>query len=374
MRWWKAIVMAVTIAIAAIAVSPAISAARKAAPKAQPKIDPIKALVLMQAANRYHDGEDLAVACRRTNFKGLSYALTMNSSWLNSAKREFETSEEYADRSGKVATLMGGSQIIICQPLNQNEDAPFDYKADIEHFAGTLSPNQNVWRDVKQLGRFRTKTRMGIPFNVSASSEMSFDAAFEIKSDRRGCLASEKYVSTRSYSVAVPRADAPYLKATGYLVYIARLSAPYVGTDSSHDTASLDDPYEVVRNGITVHATVERLAVVDGHGKEWWDCDPLKGPGALPPQPVGDSSEWVRPSDYSSYSWRSAAKGDVGIELKVSRFGSVSSCSITNSSGNADLDRTTCTYAQIRGKFTPATDQVGEEVDGTYNMTVHWGS
>jgi hypothetical protein len=181
---------------------------------------------------------------------------------------------------------MGENQIIICQPLNENEDAPFQYKADIESFEGSLSPSQNVWRDVKDLGRFKTKTRMGIPFTVSASSELSFDASFEIKSNRRGCLTQEKYGSGRNYRVAIPRTDAPYLKATGYLVYIARLRAPYVSTNSSHSTASLDDLYEIVSEGITVHAAVERLVVVDGSGKEWWNCNPLDGPGASAPQPV----------------------------------------------------------------------------------------
>lgn len=370
----KTTVRIATLAIAALVASSVAEAAPKRHAKPQPKIDPVRALVVLQDANRYDEGENLAAACRRTNFEGLAYALSLNESWLNNQKAEFETSDEYAQRSGKLADALGGVPIIICQPLNDNEDAPFSYKADSEQFEGRLSTNQNVWRDVKQLGRFKTKTMMGVPFIVSASSEMNFDASLEIKSDRRGCLKTEQYGSGHTYTLAVPRADAPYVKASGYLVYVARLKAPYVSTESDHDTASLDDPYEVITNGITTHVAVDRLIVVDGHGKEWWNCDPKKGPGALPPQPTTDPVSWVVPSDYGSYSFRPAAKGDVGIRLNVSHYSYVTDCIITVSSGNDELDRVTCTYARMRAKFSPATDQFGEPVDGTYDMKVHWGA
>jgi hypothetical protein len=72
--------------------SAAAGAPRKTPPKPQPKIDPIEALVLMQEANRHREGENLAEACAKTNFKGLSYALTLNSDWLTREKGEFETS------------------------------------------------------------------------------------------------------------------------------------------------------------------------------------------------------------------------------------------------------------------------------------------
>jgi len=67
----------------------AAGAARKNTPASKAKVDPVAALAMMQAANQYRAGENLAEACRRSNFRGLAIALAMNSSWLTSAKREF---------------------------------------------------------------------------------------------------------------------------------------------------------------------------------------------------------------------------------------------------------------------------------------------
>lgn len=354
-----------------LAYDPVIGAVVKKHAHPQPKIDPVKALILMKDVNRYHSSEDLSAACRRSNFQGLAYALSLNESWLKTEKREFETSDEFSQRAEKLTSLIGGDQILVCQPLNDNEDAPFEYKADIQKFSGAVHSAQNIWRDRKQLGRFKTRTRMGIPFTISASSVMEFDADFEINANRRGCLNSEKYNVIRNYEVSVPRSDAPYLKATGYLVYIGRLTSPYVETSSSHDTASLDDPFEVVRNGITLHLAVDRLIVADGHGKEWWNCNPLEGPGALPPQPIGDPTLWLTPSDFSRYSPNALANGDLEFVLSVSRYGTVTGCNLSTSSGDASLDRLVCLSVQIRAKFIPAIDRLGEDVEGTYKMTVN---
>ena len=45
---------------------------------------------------------------------------------------------------------------------------------------------------------------------------------------------------------------------------------------------------------------------------------------------------------------------------------------MTSSSGNADLDTATCTYATRRARFTPATDENGQPTSGTFAGRVKW--
>lgn len=104
---------AAIIAIAALAITTTSDAAtkrpvRRTAPakSARPVSKPIsntEVLVGQLFLNKYESGENLAAACRRAEFKNLAIALNMNYDLLTDGKGEFETSEEYAQRSGKLA-------------------------------------------------------------------------------------------------------------------------------------------------------------------------------------------------------------------------------------------------------------------------------
>jgi len=51
----------------------------------------------------------------------------------------------------------------------------------------------------------------------------------------------------------------------------------------------------------------------------------------------------------------------------------VSSCTITQSTGNSALDRATCSVLQRKAKFTPAKDQTGNPISDTYNTPpIRW--
>ncbi len=58
--------------------------------------------------------------------------------------------------------------------------------------------------------------------------------------------------------------------------------------------------------------------------------------------------------------------------LTVGADGRVSDCSVTASSGNDDLDSTTCRIARSRIRFTPAKDDNGNNMVSTYPLNVRW--
>jgi protein TonB len=88
--------------------------------------------------------------------------------------------------------------------------------------------------------------------------------------------------------------------------------------------------------------------------------------------PRGQPSSWVTTDDYPSRALREGATGTTGFHLTVGPDGRASSCEVTSSSGNAELDAATCKYAQSRARFTPAKNGDGQPTTGTYSSRVRW--
>jgi protein TonB len=92
----------------------------------------------------------------------------------------------------------------------------------------------------------------------------------------------------------------------------------------------------------------------------------------LPPRPRGDKSTWVTTSDYRS-SWINREwTGTATFRLEVAASGRVESCTITASSGHAELDQATCDLVSRRARFEPARDGSGAKAPGTYASAVRW--
>lgn len=91
-----------------------------------------------------------------------------------------------------------------------------------------------------------------------------------------------------------------------------------------------------------------------------------------PPQPRGNPGAWANTNDYPSRALREDREGTTGFTVQVDASGRVSSCTVTRSSGSDDLDSTTCSLIQRRGRFKPATDGSGAEVAGTWSSAVRW--
>jgi protein TonB len=50
----------------------------------------------------------------------------------------------------------------------------------------------------------------------------------------------------------------------------------------------------------------------------------------------------------------------------------VTGCTVSGSSGNRDLDETTCRIARSRVRFTPAKDDAGNPIASSYTLPVRW--
>lgn len=252
---------------------PAARAAAKSAPRAAPKPNPIATLVGALSLNSVKPGEDLYAACDRANFQALAWALDGVKDRIALEKSGYETEAEFGERRGKLEGAMSEvGQVVVCQPLDDNEDAPFSYDAEREVFRGTFDARQNVWRDVKRLGSYVSKTRMGVRATVKASAQFEYDvdmgAAF--RGTVPACLKSR--YGDYSYEVPIARAQAPALKSSGYLVFVGRLVSPFYGSSDSPGSPTLDDPRDVYERVMTVHFAPVSAVVVGPGGLKPWEC------------------------------------------------------------------------------------------------------
>jgi len=90
------------------------------------------------------------------------------------------------------------------------------------------------------------------------------------------------------------------------------------------------------------------------------------------PEPRGNPGNWATTNDYPSRALREDREGTTAFRVTVSADGRVQSCTVTRSSGHADLDEATCKNITRRARFRPATDGNGAEVSGTWSSQVRW--
>jgi len=76
--------------------------------------------------------------------------------------------------------------------------------------------------------------------------------------------------------------------------------------------------------------------------------------------------------EYPSAEFQAGIEGVVGFEVDVAKNGKVAGCKITQTSGNADLDRQTCAQIRNTAQFKPATDSAGRPIKSTYKHKMHW--
>ncbi|MDP9415125.1 MAG: TonB family protein [Pseudomonadota bacterium] len=76
--------------------------------------------------------------------------------------------------------------------------------------------------------------------------------------------------------------------------------------------------------------------------------------------------------DYPRRAMRAGAEGIVSVLFTVGTDGRAGGCRVTRSSGNADLDRTTCRLIEQRFRYKPATDAEGKPVPELITKTYEW--
>ncbi|MDB5698808.1 MAG: hypothetical protein JWN69_1612 [Alphaproteobacteria bacterium] len=77
--------------------------------------------------------------------------------------------------------------------------------------------------------------------------------------------------------------------------------------------------------------------------------------------------------DYPPNARREGAEGVVYVRFAVGTDGRASGCTVTRSSGHAELDTTTCTLIERRFRYLPARDPHGRPVPDTVSLFYTWG-
>ncbi len=88
--------------------------------------------------------------------------------------------------------------------------------------------------------------------------------------------------------------------------------------------------------------------------------------------PQGNPGRWASSDDYPSRSLREENEGVTRFSVQIGTNGRVTSCSVTGSSGHADLDAATCKLVSSRAKFSPALGKDGSPTTGSYSSSVRW--
>jgi TonB family protein len=95
-------------------------------------------------------------------------------------------------------------------------------------------------------------------------------------------------------------------------------------------------------------------------------------PSATPPHPANNPASWVSVADYPAEAVQKHQEGAVTFAVSVDSAGKVTNCKTTASSGSPALDAATCSLVSTRAQFTPARDESGKPVIGTYSSRIRW--
>jgi TonB family protein len=316
---------------------------------AQSRQKSIDALITAMEINSVRPGGDIYQVCRLDGFKALAWALRDNRNWLRLEKSEFETEAEFRQRTTKLEnTINGLGEVVVCQPLDDNEDAPFTYKAEEQLFEGSFQSHQNVWLDTKRVGSYVSRTRMGARARVTSSIEIDYNLQLEGLPDRpRSACLGGNYGSF-TYQAKVAREQAPLVKRTHFLAFAGKLVAPFVDTNDTSGSPTLDDPNDVYERDLTVHLQPTRVAVVGPQGAKPFECDLT----ATPTAPASAAlATLFSDEDYPAVALRNHEEGTVEVRLDVGPAGRVSECTVIGSSGSAALDSATCRILTSRARL-----------------------
>lgn len=93
---------------------------------------------------------------------------------------------------------------------------------------------------------------------------------------------------------------------------------------------------------------------------------------ARPAEPRGNVLNWVTVDDYPLRALRQERQGKTIFRVVVTRKGRADNCTILRTSGHRDLDEATCRFIEKRARFTPATNNNGENVEGYWESSITW--
>ena len=77
-------------------------------------------------------------------------------------------------------------------------------------------------------------------------------------------------------------------------------------------------------------------------------------------------------NDYPAEALRTEQEGAVAIDLAVTADGTITGCTVAQSSGFPGLDAATCQLAVARGQAQPGTDRYGDPASGLARFRITW--
>ncbi len=89
-------------------------------------------------------------------------------------------------------------------------------------------------------------------------------------------------------------------------------------------------------------------------------------------RPQGHPGDWVTTEDYPAAALRAGAEGRTGFRLELGTDGRATGCTVTQSSGSDELDRTACRLLERRAHFSPALGVDGQPIVSSYAGSVVW--
>lgn len=98
----------------------------------------------------------------------------------------------------------------------------------------------------------------------------------------------------------------------------------------------------------------------------------LAGGASKARQARGNPADWISADDYPADALAAEAEGHVGVKYAVNAAGRIEGCTVIVSSGNASLDRATCSVLTRRGRYTPARGVDGSFIPGTTEFAFDW--
>lgn len=97
---------------------------------------------------------------------------------------------------------------------------------------------------------------------------------------------------------------------------------------------------------------------------------PMGQPKAAAPR--SRPGDWANEEDYPAMDLRMNHEGVVRFQLAIGADGRVSGCTVIQSSGWPGLDSATCMLVSKRARFTPAQDESGQPMAGSYSNAIRW--
>lgn len=116
----------------------------------------------------------------------------------------------------------------------------------------------------------------------------------------------------------------------------------------------------------------EAMAYCEAEKQVEWGADPAAfEPGAVPPRPVGNSAEWLRPQDFGATPNSLVPASYTAVfRLLIDEQGRAAGCTLIESAGNVEFDRA-CRTLSSRARYEPARDASGDPVK---SVAVHVSS